>query len=510
MHRRPLLALLGSTLAAGCSTIGRSPDPLNPTPAPVPTDSPASPEPPGTDPEGNRFETNHFWSLVELETQPVTVSLTSTRARTEDGGAVTLAFVETATADHPALLRGTFQNANPYENTFELQALPIFGNVPSAWPGGRPRSQEYTYRDELLLAPTGNHDLADTVPELALADDRRWRLAGSVSGPWFPERHRLGPDEAVTLEYALVGRQEGEGFPDARYYFEGYGDRDVVFDVWKTDEPGPTDPSGFSGAQPGALPPAAEMAWYHEADRQMPVYLSPSEEEVALPAKIEFTLVNHSHEPVSGNPYFWRLWKLVDGRWFHVAPWGWPQPLVRVAPGGRARWSLAAFTGHTVPCDGASTVGYLGGGRYAFEVDVGREGVTHAALLDLEGPPAELRPTDGVAVTRDGSRVEVEWPRRAEEVPRATLTLTRAGDADGRLITEQVMQRRNAAIRNTLAFMTDDTEAVVLVTDRNTVSSAARTRGYDDGDFRFHYEGMAYRVRAEFDEDSRPGLSGER
>lgn len=228
------------------------------------------------------------------------------------------------------------------------------------------------------------------------------------------------------------------------------------------------------------------------------MYLRPSAEQADLPTKIDFTLVNHSRDAVSGNPYFWRLWKEVDDKWFHIAPYGWPLPLVRIPPGGRNESTLAAFSAHPVDCDDAREVGYLGGGRYAYEIGIGREDVTHAALLGFEAPSVTIEPTDGLEVSRDGAEVRVNWPRRDDEVPGATLTLTRADAAEHRLIPEQVMQSRNVALRNTLPFLDADVDRVRLVTDRNTVSRGARTGGYEDGAFRFRLRGEAYAASAQF------------
>jgi hypothetical protein len=240
------------------------------------------------------------------------------------------------------------------------------------------------------------------------------------------------------------------------------------------------------------------MAWYHDVDSETETYLEPDSERVEPPARIEFALTNHSRERLSGNPYFWRLWKLVDGQWFHVAPWGWPQPLTRIPPGGEERWSLAAFHEHAIDLSEGHSVGYLGGGRYAFEVGIARDDRTHAARFDLDAPPAALEPTDGIDVTRDSARVRVRWPRRGNEDLRATLTLTRTDDAATRLLTEQLMQPRNAALRNTLSFVTEDVDAVELVTDRNTVSRAARTDGYEGGSFRFRHGEQPYEATATF------------
>lgn len=504
MDRRSVIALLGSTLSAGCAGLGSTADGTESPTGTPPSDTPTGTEPP-SDIDGNGAMPEQRWSLVEFETLPRTASLMPTTRRTDDGASLAVQFERTATTDGPARLRGTVTNENPYANTFELRRLPLFDTVPAASPGDRPHDGEYTYRDELLLAPTGNHAIAETVPDWRLASDGRWRLASDTDGPWLPETYRLAAGESFTFESALVGRREGSGFPTERYHFRAHGDRHGVgIAVWNTDEPGPTAESRFETASPPSLPKADRMAWYHEADAATTAYLEPDAERLTLPRKTTFTLRNHGRETLSGNPYYWKLWKQVDGEWFHVAPWVWPQPLTWVPPGGVQTWTLAGFTGKTVRCGDANAVGHLGGGQYAFQVGIARESRTHAALVDVEAPPVTLSPTEGLTVERDGDVITVDWPHREDEVPQATLTLTRvdssdADDADPRLITEQVMQNRNVALRNTLAFWDEDTERVTLATDRNTVSRGARTGGYEDGSFRFRYEGTAFEAAADFD-----------
>lgn len=498
MRRRALLGLLGTTLSAGCAAINDSATEPTPTPVPVPSISASSTPTSPTGSAGDPDRPNDWWSVVEFETAPVTAALTNARTRTPDGGELTFQFGRTATGQHPATVRGVFRNANPYVNTFRLDALALFQPVPTARPGGRPRDADYNFHDELVLAPTERHEIARTAPELTLAGDGRWRLAADVNGPWLPETKALEPDETFRFEYAVAGREEGRGFPRDSYHFEGYGEREVRIDVWSTASPGPGDGSRFSDTEIFPLPDTERMAWFHDADEETSVYLRPSAERAELPTKIDFTLVNHSQDAVAGNPYFWRLWKQVDDRWFHIAPVGWPLPLVRIPPGGRNESTLAGFPAHPVDCDGAREVGHLGGGRYAYEIGIGRDDVTHAALLGFEAPSVTIEPTDGLDVSRDGAEVRVVWPRRDAEAPAATLTLTRADGAERRLIPEQVMQSRNVALRNTLSYLDADVDRVRLVTDRNTVSRGARTDGYEDGTFRFRLRGEAYAASAQF------------
>jgi len=438
-----------------------------------------------------------YWSLVTFETLPLTAALAPTHRRTGDDGVLNTRFTGTATPDHPATIGGTFENANAFENNFDLRSISLLGRDPSAWPGGRPHDAGYTVRDELVLAPTGNHDLASAEPGWEMANDGRWRLVPDPEDPELPERRWLSAGESFAFEYALLGRADGEGFPRDRYEFEGEGS--VVVAVWETDEPGPRGDSRFAGADPPPLPNADGVAWYHDAGPGSPTYVEPSVERLDLPARVDLTFVNHGTDTLSGNPHFWNLWKLVDGRWFRIAPDRWFQPMVKLPPGGTKEYSLAAFEGHAIECGGSNAVGYLGGGRYAYEVGFHRDGRTHAVLLEVDAPPASVEPTDGLDVAREGSTVRVEWPRRVDDLPRATLTLTRADGADPetRFIPEQVMRDRNRALRNTLAFVTE-ADRIVLVTDRNTVQDGARTRSYRDGSFRFGYRDAVYEATAAF------------
>ncbi len=111
------------------------------------------------------------------------------------------------------------------------------------------------------------------------------------------------------------------------------------------------------------------------------MFLEPSAESVTAPAKIEFDLVNHGRESLSGNPYYWRLYKLVDDRWFPVDPWEFPLPLGSVQPGDVDETELFLYDGDPVDRQGSRTVGHLGGGQYAYAVgySVGRRRTRRAS-----------------------------------------------------------------------------------------------------------------------------------
>jgi hypothetical protein len=262
----------------------------------------------------------------------------------------------------------------------------------------------------VYLAPTENHDLAESVPDVRRDEAGRWRLVDD-GREWLPERLTLEPDEAVLGEYHLVASDDADDPPlvadEYRFLYQGEG---FTVSVWETDAPGPESGSAFEDPQVPPLPNAETMAWYHEADAGTEVYLQPSDERVEAPACIEFELHNRSDERIAGNPYDWTLHKLDDGEWFRIAPWFVNQPLARIPPGDSDESELSLFHGDPMACEDGRGVGHLGGGRYAYRVGFGREGETHAALLDLEAPAVDPRPDDDVDVERDGKEIVVTTP----------------------------------------------------------------------------------------------------
>jgi hypothetical protein len=490
MDRRALLASLaaGGSLLAGCST--RFGTGTEDTGTPTVTPAPVGTETPTKEPNGNAdADGDGDWSLasvVDLQTVSRTYALGPTGYHSDDGARVELGFTSTATPDSPAMVTGSLTNAASWSNTFRLRETPPFGQT-NRTGGIRDYDRDLTYRSNLVFAPTETNAVADTVPDLELADDRTWRLAEPISDTWGPETLRLDGEETVEAEWYLVGQPEGvdEGRPTGTYEFRS-GDTDLAVTVWDTAHPGPdgaTDPLDGPDVSPGPLPHSDETDWYFEATPATPAYLEPSMRRLSLPGAVDLTLTNHTHGTLSGNS--WNLYKRRDGEWFYLEPWAHTAVLRMIAPGEEREYQLRAFHGDPVPCDGIS-VANLGGGTYAFEsmygtdedapVDLGH----FAALLDVEAPPVEIRPTRDadLSVERDGATVHVEWPRRPE-VERGSLTVERHEDTPPeRLLPEQVMRARNRGLRNTLAFFEDGVDRVVLRTDRNTVSTAGGAEGY--------------------------------
>ncbi|MFC4551723.1 MULTISPECIES: hypothetical protein [Halorussus] len=503
MRRRRLLAslssLAGATALAGCSgrlaeesggTTRTATTSRKTTKAAATTD-PDSAET-TDDPETTAADGDSEWppraSVVELETGDRTLALNPTSYRSDDGASVSVAFAATATPDRPAQVRATLTNENDYDNTFRLNETPPFAEVNDA----RLRDRRgLTYRSNWYLVPTENHELVNEEPNYRRGPAGYWRLADRTVAPQLPPTVRLAPGETVEGEYVLLGQAEGEGRPTGSYEFRGYDDSSVTITAWTTSAPGPETESRFEGASPPALSEGMEAGtrWYHDAGPETPVYLEPSAERGRLPERIDFTLRNRADEPVTGNPYHWVLYKLHDGEWFHVAPWGWPAPMSSVPPGDTEDWTLYAFGSEAVDVDDGNTVGFLGGGRYAFEVGMSRGKHSHAALFELTGPSVAVEPTPGVESSRDGDTVTVNAPDPEHEWRPATLTVTRAANADDRLVAEQVMQRRFSALRDALALFESGVETVVVKTTRN---AASRVVGYDRKRRRFRFDGQAY------------------
>jgi hypothetical protein len=492
MRRRTLLSSLAAGLAgvAGCSqsvptdtTSARQP--TTQTTASATTTDPGNGDPPtGDPPEG-------YASVVELGTGPRTYAFAPTRFRTSDDASVALWFTQTATADHPAVLRGYLENANDYENTFEVEWIPAVGNVHSRQPSG------YDHEAGLSLAPTEDNALAETVPALRRHESGYWQTTDT--GPWVTETRRLDPGERVELAYAVVGDPEMTERPTGTYEFRGR-DETVRIAVWDTDTPGPEGESRFAGRDLTDFEGDQTTAWFHDADATTAVFARPSTERLNLDGRLTVTAVNHGHETARCG--HWNFYKLVDGEWFHVAPRIHTADCRALVPGERIEWTLRAFNGEAVPCDGDNpglTRGYLGGGEYAVVAGYGNPADQSAALVELVGDPVEVVLTEDATVERNGDEVTVTTERwnDGESPANATVTLTRTDSASERLIAEQVMGPPvfgdGHALRNALAPMGGNVSRVIVRTDADAADTAIRG---DDGTRRFRFRGTAYQLTA--------------
>jgi len=521
MRRRGFLASLvaGTASLAGCSLIGGessdgdrgqspSPGPGTFTPAPVPTtrDTPVDGRTTRSGDrrtEGTPRGPESLASVVDLRTSRRTYAFAPTMMQVGDTTAA-LWFGRTATADDPARLVGWIRNGADEARTVRLGRIPAVGRVHARGPDDRDGAAH------LHLAPTPEHDLAEAVPRLERNDAGRW-IVRSL-GFWMPETVRMAAGERRRLAYAVVVGPDPPNRPTGIYEFPGEGDGRIA--VWNTTSPGPATESRFAGQS--VAPPDRDdsdsdersVTWYHEADRTTPVFVRPSTERLELDGRATVTAVNHSREAVGCGQ--WSLYKLVDGEWFLLGPWSSPTSCRLLAPGGRAEWTLRAFTGAADPPPERRgreyTRGHLGGGRYGIVSGYSHATGVSAALVELVGPPAEIVPTDDATVARDGDVVTVTTAPYGDDrfAPDASFAVERVGAADDgaeRLIAEQVMDRhglsRARGLRNALPFFRPEIERVVVRTDetvRRRVLPAARSVR------RFRFDGETYAVTAPDDE----------
>jgi hypothetical protein len=495
MRRRALLSSLAAGVAglAGCAESGTESTTTSTTRTTTrettrtttTTDDTSPPDPP-----------DRYASVVELETGPRTYAFRPTRLRTDDRTEVALWFEQTATADHPAVLRGWLQNADDFENTVRVEWIPAVGRTHARQP------RDYDHEARLHLAPTQNNELAIEAPHLVRDESGYWRVEDV--GPWMPETYRMDPGEVVDLEYAVVGEPGMSGRPTGTYEFRG-DDETVHLAVWNTDSPGPETESRFAGRDLPAFDGESTLQWFHDADESTQAYVEPSTERLELDGLVEFEVVNHSHEMVRCG--HWNAYKLVDGEWFHVGPLGHTADCRALHPGERKTWWVRAFNGDPVACGSdchrGFTRGYLGGGEYAAVAGYGHPTDESAALVEFVGDPVDVVPTGDATVERDADAVTVTTDEYGnnDEVPDASLSLTRIDDADDRLIAEQLMDGtrfRNdspySALRNALAVFDSDVEEVVVRTD---VSAVNRSVDWEAETRRFRFRGQAYEATAD-------------
>ena len=485
MNRRSFLAATagGGALLAGCLEFDDEPTSETESEPESPTDETSGTNGESTsDAELPAFDDP---SVVDFETAPLTAAVVDGRFRTDDGLEVGLAFEGAATEDAPATIVAVVHNGKSYEQRIQSRRLVAFDDPTT----GRSDDGETVY-----LTPAEDHPLAETPPGYERDGDGRWRLE-AVGDDWFPETITLAGEETVVGEHYLLGHH---GYDDApidagRYDFRWRGNGFIIA-VWETDAPGPNGTSTFDGGSVPDLPNEDELAWFHEATPTTEAYLEPDVESVTAPAKVSFGLVNRSRESMGGNPYRWRLYKLEDGEWFPIAPWGWEDPYAAVEPGDVDETALFLYDDDPIERGGERTVGHLGGGRYAYTVDYSRDGETHAALLDLEAPSLEVEPEADAAIEDEGEKVVVELPNYADARRPATVIVTRSDtdvdEVDERLIPEQLPRRPFRGFRNAIPLFDDGVETVRVKTDRGT---ALGQFGYEEGERRtIAYEGRTF------------------
>lgn len=255
------------------------------------------------------------------------------------------------------------------------------------------------------------------------------------------------------------------------------------------------------------------------ADTEGVVYFTPEAARLQRPTDTTtLTLHNGTDRDFGMNPFDWRVIKRVEDGWRHVAPWGVPEPWVRVAPGGTFEWEFGigdADVGGDRMGDGA-LVEHLGPGTFAFYVGGALEGEQRAAAVALvpfavTGDPLPLRPDDVVRTERRTDTLDV-YTRLGEETETpGTLTLQRVEyvQAPGHLLTEHAIQSH--PLRNGLPYLVARDVSAVRV---HTTAVAADTAGtYLDATYRdpttgeppstsgYSYAGRSFAVSTDEAED---------
>ncbi|WP_459193228.1 hypothetical protein [Halosimplex sp. J119] len=502
MNRRTFLAVIGAAGVGGCSGFGgpgTDATSTESTESGSPNTEPSTADPPSSTPtQGSSGDTvtvpeggsgSNFTSIVDLETVDRTYALAPTQYQTADEGEITSGFVSTATDESPATVAAALENANDFENTFRIEWTPPFGRLSSRNPepfADGSGIDGLTDREGLVLAPTANHDLVDEAPEFERDEDGYWRLASGVE-QWLPERVRLDPGETVRGEYAVVGHPDGagQGLSPGVYEFRGRSGSTLRLAVWETDHPGPRASTRYDQQTLPELADEASTAWYHDADAGTTTYLRPDREQASLPAQVTFSFINKSRSATECG--HWNLYKLEGGQWFHIGPYVHTADCRILYPGQTKSWTLNAYDGKSLSPIGdgrGASFGFLGGGAYGVVAGYGDQTDQSAALVELTGEDVSIESTGDVTVDRSGATVTVTSQRgeRAEDSSPATLTLTKATNADRTLIPEQVMQHRYRGLRNTVAFMSGDVRTVTLETSDRV---AERVVDSDTGRKRF-------------------------
>jgi len=506
MRRRALLSAVtaGTVGLAGCSFrwgprhgggnrddgATRTPPPDGET-TPPGTDGPGTTgEPPTTDPpEPPDSSLPEIGEPTARSPGPRILAVRPTGVRYANRLELEFGFAD-RTDDGPPYLGVSLENGRDHEVVVETDTLPVIGRPYAS------QSRE-SFEPAVVFAPAEENELARWAPDVERGPEGYWRLTDTDErSVAYPERLRLAPGERRRADCVVVGHHESTGRPTGVYETRARAGA-VEVTVWHSERPGPTAPSRFGDrAVPSPFEDAdASVTWYHEAGPETPVYVAPSTERAALPASVRFSAVNHTAETLGCGE--WRLFKLVDGAFYDLDVGVVTSTCRPLPPGARSQYELRAF--RDVPLSNDDPVqhakGFLGGGTYAVVAGYGAETGSSGALVALDGPAVDVRPTDDVTAERDGSTVTVRRDGREQTATDpATATVTRVDEAERRLIAEQVMQPWNRAVRNTLPFFGDDVEAVVLETTARAVDLAVE---FGSDTHRFSFGGQAYQFVGE-------------
>lgn len=467
MHRRRFLALMGTAAAAGCSAPGAGVGTEPPTLTPVDVPATESPTPGSAAPIQSRGRFGKA-SVVNLRTGPRTLALSPVEYRRDDLE-VDLEFESSATITQPATLEARLTNRGSTPVQVDTATLPPFySGLSLISPASESRPEAPSDR---LLAPVGGA-LGGGSPDIERGPEGYWRA--STRPPTLSGVREFEPGQRRRGRFFLLGAPGSVGFPKGRY---GSATGPFSLAVWDTGSPGPREPSRFDGVSVPDLPNTDGTSWFHEADRQTGIFLQPHVERAAVPTAFRFTLVNHAIDPLGGNPDEWKLYKLVDGAWYRIAPWTIDLSAGPIPPGGEFDYVVAASHGPRPPCDCGATggaVGYLGGGTYALEAGYSRvrTSETYAALFELTARDRSVEPTGDATLDREASRTVVTRPEWGDGTgpADAAMTVTSGSDSSARrIIAEQVYRPPFQALRDVLPYR--DELPVILRADARVVGS---------------------------------------
>lgn len=423
--------------------------------------------------------------VVDVDGGPRTIAIDPRTVRYADR--VRAAVGLSAPVEAPTRLEVLVQNVRDHDVVVETERLPVVGRPFAGLDDAE------TDVPGLALPPTETNELAERTPDVERGPEGYWRVADDVAetAP-YPRQLRLRPGERARADCHVVGPPDTATRPTGTYRNVWSGGT-VALHVWHSERPGPTAASRFGDRSvPSPGDDDTTVTWYHEAGPETTAYLVPSTERRELPGSVTATAVNHTRTAVGCG--YWRLYKLVGDAYYDLNPQVRTDACRQLSPGQRSTYGLLAFPDDPVGDDAdARVVGNLGGGTYAVVSGYAPQGEAVGALVDLDGPPVEIRPTDDVIAGGDGESVTVSDPRReADDAEPALAVLSRIdADVERRLIPEQVGQPWNRALRNTLPYVDEEVDRVVLET---SLAVLARAVEFGVDDYQFAYRGDAYQL----------------
>ena len=307
-----------------------------------------------------------------------------------------------------------------------------------------------------------------------------------------PESFTVPADDWALCEY---GFDADGSLPTGMFEFS----EDFTVWLWDTRTPGPMEETRFTDIETptweyevGGETVENEGSWFHDADRDTETYYRPESELVEPPATVGFELVNRSEEALSGGTRR-SLYKLVDGDWFRVAVPEEYHPVRRtLPPGWHERHSLAVRHGGYEDTDADTTVGYLGGGVYAYTSGVSSDDGRLAALFKIDAPDIQVEADDDAEVEQGETTVKVTVP--SDETSEFVVRRVE-GDVEARRIIPEQMYASGPGfvpnyegLRNAVPFFENGVEEAFVRMDSHSVNLEEGVYEYNGMMFRLSYE----------------------